>query len=131
MMGLHLSPWDWFWLILAGLSLLICLGLSVWEALPSRVPTTHRNRLLRALLGGAFMAGGVISLLAIGYILDKQTEWSLGDFFVIFLCCLFPLQLIATIGIYLGFLQQDWMRRQLNRLANRQRKDNLPHKQGN
>lgn len=119
----RLSAQDWFWLILAGLGLLICLGLSVWEALPSRVPTTHRDRLLRAFLGGALTAGGAISLLTIGYILDKQMKWSLGDFFIVFLCCVFPFQLIVTIGIYLGFLQQDWMRRQLNRLANRQRKD--------
>lgn len=121
---LHLSAWDWFWLFLAGLGLLICLGLSAWQMLPSRIPITSRGRFLQALLAGALTAGFLISLLAIGYILDKQTKWSLGDFLLIFLCCIFPFQLIATIGTYLGFLQIDWMQRQLRRLAERQHKDN-------
>lgn len=120
----HFSAWNWFWLFLAGLGLLICLGLSAWQMLPSRIPTTSRGRFLQALLAGVLTAGFLVSLLAIGYILDEQARWSFGNFLLIFLCCVLPFQLIATIGTYLGFLQIDWMRRQLNRLANRQREDN-------
>jgi len=114
---LHLSMVDWFYLFLAVAGLLLCLGFSVRQMLPSRIPTTWQGRIRHSLIGGILTGGFLLALLAIAFILDKQAAWSLSDFISIVLCCVLPFQIIATIGIYFGFLQIDWMRRQLTHIA--------------
>ena len=99
----HLSMADWFYLFLAVAGLLLCLGLSVRQMLPSRIPTTRQGRIRQSLIGGTLTGGFLIAILAIKFILDKQATWSLSDFISIVLCCVLPFQLIATIGIYFGF----------------------------
>jgi len=113
----YLSMADWFYLFLAVAGLLLCLGLLVRQMLPSRIPTTRQGRIRQSLIGGTLTGGFLIAILAITFILDKQATWSLSDFISIVLCCVLPFQIIATIGIYFGFLQIDWMRRRLTRIA--------------
>ncbi len=117
MVHLRLSMVDWFCLFLAVAGLLLCLGFSVRQMLPSRIPTTWQGRIRQSLIGGILTGGFLLALLAIAFILDKQATWSLSDFISIVLCFVLPFQIIATIGIYFGFLQIDWMRRQLTRIA--------------
>jgi hypothetical protein len=114
---LHLSMVDWFYLFLAVAGLLLCLGFSVRQMLPSRIPTTWQGRIRHSLIGGILTGGFLLALLAIAFILDKQATWSLSDFISIVLCCVLPFQIIATIGIYFSFLQIDWMRRRLTHIA--------------
>jgi len=83
----HLSMADWFYLFLAVAGLLLCLGLSVRQMLPSRIPTTRQGRIRQSLIGGTLTGGFLIAILAITFILDKQATWSLSDFISIVLCC--------------------------------------------
>jgi hypothetical protein len=117
MAGLNLSPLDWLYLSLAVMGLLFCLGFLIWQALPSRIPTTRQSRVRQALIGGILTGGSLLSFLAIAFILDEQVTLSLSNFISIVLCCVLPFQIISTIGIYFSFLQASWMRRQLTRIA--------------
>lgn len=109
------------------MGLLLCLGLSVRQMLPSHIPTTRQGRVRQALVGGILTGGFLLTLLAIGFILDKQATWSLGDLILIFLCFVLPFQIIAAVGTYIGFLQIGWMRRQLTRIAEKFKGFEPPH----